>query len=286
MDILIVVLAVSALWRGRQLGFVRQLGSTIGFFIGLFLGAMLEPHTVNLAHSQTGRLLVTLLTTLGCALVFLSVGEYISLHIKQRVRVKWVNSFDNWLGALVGAASLLLSAWLVATVAGSLPFQSLQSALHQSRIISTLNKQLPAAPTLIADLGHLIDPNGFPQVFVGSEPSPPANVNTPPAGDLQAAVNRDQLSVVKVEGQGCGGTIEGSGFVAAADEIATNAHVVAGIKQPYVQDANGTHKASVVWFDPNLDFAILRVNNLAGQKLAIDSGKVGAGSPVAVLGYP
>ncbi|HZL08101.1 MAG TPA: MarP family serine protease [Candidatus Dormibacteraeota bacterium] len=287
-DILIIIFAFSALLRGRDIGFVRQIGSTAGFFGGLFLGAWLEPHTVNLAHSQTSRVVVTLVTTLGCALILLSVGEYLGIKIKQRVRgrLKRVNNLDNGLGALLGTVSLLLTAWLIAAVVSTLPFPSLQSALRDSSILSTLNKKLPAAPVLIAGLGHLIDPNGFPQVFIGSEPSPPSSVNKPSYGALQAAINSDRASVVKVEGQGCGGIIEGSGFVVGPKEVATNAHVVAGIRWPYVQDGNGTHGATVIWFDPSLDFAVLRVNNLAGRPLTVSNNQVSAGTPAAVLGYP
>lgn len=285
-DGLILVFAISSLLRGREIGFVRQIGSTAGFFGGLFLGAWLEPHTVGLAHSSTSRTLVTLLTTLGCALALMTVGEYLGIYLKRRLAMKRVNAFDNGLGALIGVASLLLSGWLIAAILGSLPFPALQAALRDSRIISTLNRWLPPAPALVADLGHLIDPNGFPQVFIGGEPNPPAKFNLPPGSDLRAAVNRDRVSVVKIEGQGCGGLIEGSGFVVSGSDVATNAHVVAGIRHPYVEDGNGLHKATVIWFDPNLDFAVLRVSNLAGPKLTINGNHAAPGTPAAVLGYP
>jgi S1-C subfamily serine protease len=145
---------------------------------------------------------------------------------------------------------------------------------------------LPNAPTVIADLGNLIDPNGFPQVFIGNEPAPRTNINLPSLGSLQHAVNLDKNSVVKIEGQGCGGIVEGSGFDVGSDLVATNAHVVAGIRHPYVQDANGSHNGTVIWFDPNLDFAVLRVPNLAGQSLVLSSSHISHGTPAAVLGYP
>jgi S1-C subfamily serine protease len=105
-------------------------------------------------------------------------------------------------------------------------------------------------------------------------------------GDLQKAVNLDKDSVVKVAGQGCGGIVEGSGFIVEPGLIATNAHVVAGIRHPYVQDANGEHGGSVIWFDPNLDFAVVRVSNLAGKPLLISSKAAESGTPAAVVGYP
>ena len=285
-DVLIVLFALSALYRGREIGFVRQLGSTLGFFVGLFIGVWLEPHTVNLVHTQTARSLVTIITTLGTALILLTAGEYLGIKLKRKVLLKRINSIDNGLGAVLGVVSLLLSAWLVAAIVSAVPSPSVQTGLHDSRIIRWLDARLPAAPTVIADLGHLIDPNGFPQVFLGNEPSPPATGSLPSNADLQTAVARDQASVVKVEGQGCGGIVAGSGFVVATNEVATNAHVVAGISQPIVQDGRGLHRATVIWFDPGLDFAVLRVSNLAGQPLAIHNGHVGNGVAAAVLGYP
>ncbi|HTB48777.1 MAG TPA: CvpA family protein, partial [Verrucomicrobiae bacterium] len=97
-DILIVLFGLSALYRGREIGFVRQLFSTIGFFGGLFIGAWLEPHTVSLVHNSTSRALVTLATTLGCALLLLTIGEFIGLRLKHRVLLKRINVFDNGFG--------------------------------------------------------------------------------------------------------------------------------------------------------------------------------------------
>ena len=75
----------------------------------------------------------------------------------------------------------------------------------------------------------------------------------PLSGDIQ----KDEPSVVKVEGRRFGGIVRGSGFVASTDDIITNAHVVAGITAPYVIAQQGTFPATVVWFDPNVDLAIL-----------------------------
>jgi S1-C subfamily serine protease len=254
-DLLIILLAISALYRGKDIGFVRQLFSTIGFFAGLFLGAWAEPYTVRYAHTPASRALVTLLTTLGLALILLALGEYAGVRLKSRVLLKKINSYDNGLGALLGIVSLLFSIWLSAAIVNALPYPGLQQEVHSSKIITALDSHFPSAPTVIGDIGRLIDPNGFPQVFIGSEPI-------------------------------CGGIVEGSGFVVGTDLIATNAHVVAGIKHPFVQDANGTHSATVIWFDSNLDFAVLRVSNLSGDSLVISNAHNDPGTPAAVLGYP
>lgn len=284
-DIAILFFCISALYRGREIGFVRQLFSTLGFFGGLFIGAYLQHYTIRLAHTDNARTAITLITTLGCAIILLSVGEYIGIKIKHKVLLKRINRFDNGFGGVLSIVSLLLTVWLTAAIIGSLPFPSIQSELRSSKVVGALNKVLPDAPGIIRGLGHLIDPNGFPQVFIGGEPSP-NDVAVPSLGELQAAVIRDRASVVKVEGQGCGGIVEGSGFVAGTNLVATNAHVVAGIRHPYIQDDNGTHSGTVIWFDPNLDFAVLRVSNLAGHSLVVSSKQVPIGTPGAVLGYP
>jgi S1-C subfamily serine protease len=285
-NILIVIAAVSALLRGREIGFVRQIFSTVGFFGGLFLGALLEPTTVGLVHSAASRSIVTIITTLGCALIFLSVGEYIGILLKHKVQFKRINSADNLFGSGLSLVSLFVSIWLTAAIINALPVPSVQSDIRGASIITFLDRMLPSAPTIIADLGHLIDPNGFPQVFIGNEPAPAENVALPNLGALTAAVNADRASVVKVEGQGCGGIVEGSGFVVGNGLVITNAHVVAGISHPYVDDANGSHSATPIWFDPNLDLAILRVSDLAGHPLTIAPGIMSNGTPGAVLGYP
>jgi S1-C subfamily serine protease len=187
---------------------------------------------------------------------------------------------------LLSIASILISAWLLAAVANSLPPSALSIALNQSEIISKLDQILPSAPNVIADLGKLINPNGFPDVFIGSEPIPRGNVNLPSLGALLSAVNADKASVVRIQGQGCGGVVSGSGFVVGTGFVATNAHVVAGISHPVVQDSNGSHKAQVIWFDPNLDFAVLQVPDLAGKPLTLSSTNAPPRTPAAVLGYP
>jgi len=103
---------------------------------------------------------------------------------------------------------------------------------------------------------------------------------------LMRAVQADQHSVVKIEGRGCGGIVEGSGFVAKTGIVLTNAHVVAGVSRPQVVDVNGEYSATVVLFDPNLDLAVLRVDNLKDAPLPIDSNTAPNGTPAAVLGYP
>jgi S1-C subfamily serine protease len=91
---------------------------------------------------------------------------------------------------------------------------------------------------------------------------------------------------VKIVGEGCGQIQEGSGFVVAPGVVVTNAHVVAGIPDPMVEDDAGSHTTRVVSFDPAYDLAVLRVVGLGEHPLALDPSDVPRGTQAAVLGYP
>jgi S1-C subfamily serine protease len=287
-DVLIIVLIIVSLVRGAEVGALRQVFSTVGFFGGLFLGAWIEPHFAHFAHTAATRSWLALAITLGTALILLGVGEYLGVTLKSKLMSHHKSEYiDRGLGSVVGATTLLITIWLSAAILTTLPFPGLQNALRGSSLVSFLDRNLPSAPSVISGLGHVIDPNGFPQVFAGTEPVP-INQNTtlPSLGSLNSAVVEDEASVVKIEGTGCGGIVEGSGFIVANGLIATNAHVIAGVQQPYVLDKNGQHAATVIWFDPNLDFAVLSVNQLAGSPLAINTSIASNGTPSVVLGYP
>jgi len=285
-DALIILILLAGLFRGFDEGLLHQLFSTIGFFFGLFLGAAVEPHLIDIVHSSLSKLIVALAITLGFAFLFLFVGEVIGIIAKRKVGpLAILNRVDNALGAALGGVAMILLVWLGSAVIVALPYPALQQQVNDSAIVTLLTRRLPAAPNIIAGLGHLIVPNGFPNVFIGKEPTP-APVQLPSSAAISRAVLRDQASVVKIEGQGCGGMVFGSGFVVGNGFVATNAHVVAGITAPQIVDKNGAHAATTVWFDPDLDFAVLRTSNLAGAPLSFNTATASRGEAAGVLGYP
>jgi S1-C subfamily serine protease len=287
-DIIILLFLISSMVRGYEIGSIRQIFSMVGFFGGLYFGAWIEPHFVHFAHTTLSRSWLTLGITCGCALILLVVGEYIGAKLKTKLMHHHeADKLDRGLGTLVGAVMLLGMVWIICGILVSLPFPSLQSQLKGSAIVRVLDQKLPPAPIVLADLSHAIDPNGFPKVFIGVEPAPlNPNVKLPSLGILAAAVTKDEASVVKIEGEGCGGIVEGSGFIVAPDTVATNAHVVAGVSSPYIVDQSGEHPATVIWFDPNLDLAVLTTRNLKGSPLIVADTTVNNDTQAAVLGYP
>lgn len=288
-DVLILLFFISALVRGAEFGLVRQGFSTTGLLAGVIIGAWIQGKLIHFMDTPASKALLVLITILTSIAIFSTAGEYIGAKLKsklQSIRIQAVNTIDRVMGSIVAGATLMVAVWLAASIFTNTPAAWLQRQIRNSVIVAQLNQALPPAPDVVARLGHLIDPNGFPNVFTGLEPRIDTSKPLPSIGELDEAVQKTRGSVVKIEGKGCGGISQGSGFVADTHLVVTNAHVIAGVTQPYVIDANGRHAAQVVWFDPDLDMAVLRANDLAGNPLPMTADEIAKGAPAAVLGYP
>jgi len=95
--------------------------------------------------------------------------------------------------------------------------------------------------------------------------------------------------VVRVQGvaPSCSRSIEGSGFVISPDHILTNAHVVAGVtsRQTVTTSQGQTFSAHVVFYDPQVDVAVLDVPGLDLTPLQF-AGQADPGDNAVVAGYP
>lgn len=287
LDLFIILFLIAAIIRGTEVGFVRQFCSTVGLFAGFFLGAWVNGLIGQAASTPETRALLAFFVVLSFSLMLMGLGEYVGMVIKFRLRdARLTNKADKVLGSLLAAATLLVAVWMAAAIFRNVPDPGWQRQIRNSRVVTLLENNLPSAPAVLTHLGHLIDPNSFPQVFSGLEPAIKTDAPLPDMGELNPVVQQVRPSVVKIEGEGCNNIVEGSGFVAGNGMVVTNAHVVAGVRDPFVLDQNGRHGARVVLFDPELDIAILRADNLAGAPLRLDNTLAPAGTPAAVLGYP
>jgi S1-C subfamily serine protease len=102
------------------------------------------------------------------------------------------------------------------------------------------------------------------------------SIPTRPAADLAD-------SAVQVVANGCKSTeVHGAGLMVAAGRIATVAHVVAGAQHIEVRGRRGTGDATVVFFDPVLDVAVLKVDPALATPIAIGSAARGQQGNVIV----
>jgi len=163
--------------------------------------------------------------------------------------------------------------------------------VRQSYVLGIVDTVMPdLADKATGEMQALVDGSGFPEVFAGLGPEPVKPIAKPDA----AIVRRRQIvlaaaNTVKISGiaQGCGRGLEGSGFVFAPGRVLTNAHVVAAVDKPAVY-VGGTGKgfpATVVYFDPELDLAVLSVPGLEAKPLQFGLD-VNRGENIAIVGYP
>jgi hypothetical protein len=286
LDIAIILAVVSAVGWGLSTGVAVQMGAYLGLAVGLVAGALAAPRVAALAHDPPIKATITLFCVFGAGLLLAAGGERLGVTGSTALRRAHLGPLDAVLGALVAAMAQVVIVWLLAASLASAPLGGLGHLIQSSKLINEIDRLMPPVPATMSRLGRLVDPLGFPRVFVGLEPGPSAPV-TPPSADLAAGVTEQaQASTVKIEGKGCGGVVDGSGFLVDTNLVVTNAHVVAGISRPFVVQASGSLPATTVAFDPGLDVAVLRVEGLSSTPLKLAAAAVSRGAVGVVLGYP
>jgi S1-C subfamily serine protease len=210
-------------------------------------------------------------------------GIHWSFRLGRLVQDRKLKVLETVLGGLPGLAAGLVLVWLLGVMLGRLPFVGLSNSVNDARIVQELTRSLPPVPAVFAEFDRHIDPNVSPTVAV--QPKPQPSFNFVPA-DVQLAAGKAAASMVRITSFSCGGIVSGSGFVVGRGLVATDAHVIAGSKRPIVKYNGASYETVPVYFDANLDLAILSVHGLAAPSLALAPQNVPLNTTVAVLGYP
>src|SRR5207237_2344741 len=223
----------------------------------------------------------------GLAAVCGSTGCAIRTRVSVAARRSVLGKVDAFAGTVVAGLAVLVTVWFLGWNLANGPFPSLSSEIRGSAIVRGLDGAFPRPPSILAQARQLLNRFGFPEVFEGLPPAPAGPVQGPTQGEAAALAKKVEASTVRIVGQACNAIQEGSGFVVAPNYVLTNAHVVAGVRSPQVQQQNGPSQSAVtVLFNPRMDVAILRVGTTPGKPLALDGGDVSRGTKGAVLGFP
>jgi S1-C subfamily serine protease len=102
-----------------------------------------------------------------------------------------------------------------------------------------------------------------------------ATTTAPPVKPSDAAVQIIANGCSQVE-------VHGAGLMVAPGKVATVAHVIAGAKDIEVRATGGTSEATVVYFDPILDVAVLKVDPEIAPSIPIGDASPGAQGSVIV----
>ncbi len=288
-DFIVLILVAIAAVNGWRSGGSTLIFAYSGFFLGLavgwFAGKFFALNISNDIHSHFFKLLVGMLILFVPAIIVGSLGHLLGLKIHLWFKRKGLQTIDTTAGILVAVVATLLFCWIFASLMANSPITELDSQIQNSRILRALNETLPALP--LDGFRSLINDSGLPAVFNNFAPLPAGSVTEASSQQVQQVVNMDQKSMVKVVGQGCGQIQEGSGFVVKAGYVVTNAHVIAGIPNPTVQDQNGVfHRTTVIYYNPEYDLAVMRVYGLDEPPLTFVPNLLAPGTKTVILGYP
>jgi S1-C subfamily serine protease len=287
-DAIVTVLLVLAVIEGVRIGLLTQLFVVTGFFSALFIAGWLFPHVLPLPNGTT-RIAINatcvLLSAIYTALRSFDLAQNIhwSLHLDKRFSERKIKTVEAALGSLTGAAAGLALVWLLGVAIGRMPFAGLSNSVSDSRIIQGLTHILPPVPAVFAQFDRHIDPNAQPYVF--TQPGPSASFDYS-VSDVAQAESKASKSVTRITGFGCGGIVSGTGFSVGKHLVATNAHVIAGIKRNIIKYNGSSYEAMPVSFDTELDLAILYVPKLNVPALPLTHSLTALGATVAVLGFP
>jgi hypothetical protein len=282
LDWAIVVFALLMAVVGWRQGFVLGALSLAGFVVGAVLGTRLGPELLpEGSESPYGPLFGLFGAAVGGAIMATGL-EGVGSALRRRLTFPILATVDGTLGAALAAVLALGMAWIGGAVALHTPgARGLREDIQRSEILRRLNDVLPPSGPILNALARF-DP--FPRIN-----GPEANVPAPPS---RAAIARDPdvqaaaASVVKVLGTACGLGVEGSGWVAGAGVVVTNAHVVAGQDDTTVQLRGEGPRldATAIAFDPRNDVAVLRVSGLEAPVLEMAEPR--SGERAAILGFP
>lgn len=285
LDLAIVVAGCGAAIGGWRLGLVARALAWVGVAIGLVIAVpFVAPVVTSLGGADPDtRVTVALVFLVLCGAAGQALGIVVGLRVGRRRDGRRRGRIDRAGGAFAGALGVLVVVWMLLpslAVAAGWPAR----ATRDSRIVAMLDTVAPAPPDAFARWGRAVANAPYPSALdpldTPPDPGDPPD-NTVPA-DL---VSRVRPSVVQVTGIACRNVQDGSGFVAREGVVVTNAHVVAGESATSVIDASGRRRnATVIAFDPERDLAVLQVDGLDADPLAL--GRPADGATAAVFGFP
>ena len=284
-DIVVVVLLLAAALHGLRVGALVQVLTLAGFVLGVTLGALLTDVVAPSVHTPSLKAGLAIALVLGCGAIFGVLGRMIGTWGNLAARRLRLGRLDSLAGVGVALVATLFGIWLIGNELVRAPYGWLSSAIERSSVVQAVDGVMPPLPDLFSRVQVFLAGSGFPPVFSELEPAP-VHVAVPSAAWARGVARTADASTVKVLGQACGYVQEGSAFVVGPGALLTNAHVVAGEPATSVVVGGQQYPATVVYFNPTYDLAVLRTAAPLAASLTLDASTVPSGTQAAVVGYP
>ena len=289
-DGFIVVAVLAAMTSGWRQGGLASLLSAVGILAGFIIGLGVAPLVLQITD-QVG---IRFLLALGMLILLIGLGQLLGSAlghaIRDRMKTKSGQRVDSSFGAILMSVFSLVLIWLIATPMATGLSNSVGKGVRESAILREVNKVMPDELTqLPRSISGMLNDSGLPPVMMPWEDGTSVDVEAPNIEVADQAMVQDiRPSVVHViaDADGCRRRMMGSGFVTADNYVVTNAHVVAGTQTAYVDTVVGLKEARVVYYNPEVDIAVLRAENLGLEPLAWADGPAYTGDDAVVMGFP
>jgi S1-C subfamily serine protease len=282
--ILLAAYALSGYWQG----FITGAFATVGLLAGGFLGVWLAPQLLGDAAPGLWVSLGALFVVILCATIGQALFQYVGARVRAKIHWQPVRALDAIGGAALSMAAVLLVAWALGVAISGSRLGPVTPVVRESKVLRAVDRALPdQAFQGLQAFNDVVGTTFFPRYL---EPFAPERIVAvdPPSAEVvrDPDVQRAGRAVLKVHGNNaCGRGVEGSAFVIREDRLMTNAHVVAGVSDPKVIVGDRTVDAEVVYYNPEVDVAVLAVPDLGITPLHFGAGAE-PNAKVAILGYP
>jgi len=283
--VVVLAYAVSGYWQG----FISGAFATAGLLLGGLVSVLwLVPQLLGDAEPSVWVSLGALFVVLLSASFGQALFQYVGSRLRDRVTWQPARAVDAVGGAALSAAAVLVVAWALGVAVSGSALPVVSNQVRSSAVLSQVDDVIPdRADEVLRAFNEVVGSSFFPRYLEPFAPEQIVEVG-PPSDEIarDPEVRAARASVLKVRGENeCGRGVEGTGFLYNPGRIMTNAHVVAGVDDPYVLVDDQEVNARVVHYDPDLDVAVLAVDGVQRPHLRFDKGGE-ARQPAAVLGYP
>lgn len=285
-----MVCVLLACFGGWRQGAFSSILSSLGVIAGLIIGIALSPFMQQLTEEPAIKFLLVIGTLVLLIGLGNMVGGIIGGSLRNNLKLRRGLKIDSAIGAVFQAVMTLLVAWLISvpmlTVLSGQPAEQ----IRESRILGFLDRQLPdSLAGLPNQLSALLDESGLPPLVSPFIEGAQAEVEAPAiyVEDTEL-VERLRPSVIHVmgEAQACSRRLMGTGFMIDEDYVITNAHVVAGTNSVTLDTVTGMYNADVVYYNPDLDIAVLYSPEVSLPVLSWAEEIAATGDDAIVMGFP
>ncbi|MFM8514968.1 MAG: MarP family serine protease [Actinomycetota bacterium] len=279
-------------WTGWRQGFIAGVFSFVGFLGGGALVVWLLPARIEEWIQPSTLRLIALI---GAVILGAILGQVLLSILGHRIRavVVWkpARVVDHALGAGLNVLALAVMLWVLASALAYAPFAVVSDQVSASRVLTTLDSAVPSqARDAFYDVTGTLAETAVPRIVVGAGDALSPEVEAPDASVVDPVVEQARSSIVKIVGDArqCDQVVSGSGFVLERGLIATNAHVVAGAADLRVRVRSGISSvsATVIYFDPDTDIALLSAPDLDAPPVDLVLAELERGTSVVTAGFP